>query len=306
VCSGESPSARAGSGDSGWSSSFGFAMILLFTMGGRTGNQLFQIAHALSRRNRKEWLVSVGFGKTRSFLAGPCRTRWLNIEGGLFRVLIEEFLQPFLYRFLVRTGIIASDYENLNTYEIQPGRIRRFRIMKGYFQSSERQAPDLQRIMCIDKSLTARARLAAAASGGNRLVFIHIRRSDFEGVRIEGQGVLLPEKYYLDAVRELRQGFPRLFYIIMGDDPDYAEQLFKDLNPKYISRLSMEEDLALMSLCEGGVLSNSTFAWWGAFFSTSRIGYIAPMYWSGWNVKKWLPPELRGSFVTKYIDVGST
>jgi len=278
-------------------------LILLFTIGGRTGNQLFQIAYALSRRRTSEWLVSVGFGKTRSLLAGACRKRWLNIDAPFLRYVSERCIHPVLYRAFVRTGLVSSHYENYDTYTIRRGKIRFIRIMKGYFQSSERQAPDLSRLMRLKESLrnTVRPKLASIVDGGCP-VFVHVRRSDYEGVIIGGQSARLPDRYYFAAVQRLRTRNPGLFFIIMGDDPEYSELLFKDLGPKYISRLTVDEDLALMSLCEGGVLSNSNFAWWGAFFSSSRLGYIAPRYWSGWRVKTWLPPELRGSFVTEYLD----
>jgi hypothetical protein len=281
-------------------------MILLFAMGGRTGNQLFQVAYALGRKKRNEFLVSVGFGHVRSLLEGPCRNRWLNIEGRLTRLILERFLQPIAYRLFVRTGVVASDYENLDTYEIKRGMVRRVRVMKGYFQSSERQSPHTRHFMRLNGRLVARARpILASVPFGSTPVFIHMRRSDFEGVIIDGHSIRLPDEYYLGAVRELREHHQGLFYIIVGDDPGYAERLFKDIGPKYVSRLSVQEDLALMSMCEGGILSNSTLSWWGAFFSSSRIGYLAPKYWSGWKVKRWLPPELHGSFVTRYVDVES-
>lgn len=279
-------------------------MILLFTIGGRTGNQLFQLAYAMSRRRKGEWLVSAGYGDTRSFLAGACKKRWVNIEALSLRFVIERLVYPVIYRVLVTTGLVASHYENCDIYSIRRGKIRCIRIMKGYFQSSQRQAADLSHQMRISESLRAKVRpILASMTNGLPPVFVHVRRSDFSGVIIGGQSAQLPDRYYLTAVSRLRQRHPWLFFLIVGDDPDYGEHLFKDITPKYVSRLSAREELALMSLCEGGVLSSSTFAWWGAFFSRPAIGYIAPKYWSGWNVKKWLPPELRGAFVTEYIDI---
>ena len=70
-----------------------------------------------------------------------------------------------------------------------------------------------------------------------------------------------------------------------------------------VSLLSVSEDLALMSLCEGGVLSNSTFSSCGAFFGSRRLGYVVPKYWSGWPHKTWSPPDVRADFMTDFIDV---
>lgn len=280
-------------------------MILLFTIGGRTGNLLFQLGYALSVRRKNEWLISVGFKTVRSIVEGPCRHRWHNIEGRLARAFMERVIHPVIYRACVRTGLLSSDYENNDRWEVRRGRIRWVRVIKGYFQSSLRLAPNLAETMRLKERFRDRARLILAAMAGGRTpVFIHIRRTDYKGVTIEGGVALLPDRYYLEAARRIRADSP-LFYVITGDDPDHAERLFADLEPKYVSRRSLEDDLALMTFCEGGVLSNSNFAWWGAFFSSARLGYVAPKYWSGWRVKKWYPPELRGSFVTEYLDVES-
>jgi hypothetical protein len=279
-------------------------MILLFTIGGRTGNQLFQLAYAISRRKRKEWLLTIGFGSTRSLLAARCKERWLNIEHPFFRFILEQFLFAFLYHAFVRTRLVSSHLENNDHYTLNSGKIRFIRIMKGYFQSSKRQSESLSELLSLKESLRASVRpMLLSISGGRRPVFVHLRRTDFEGVMIGGKNVQLPDVYYLNAVRALCERNSQLFFVIVGDDPNHAELLFHDLGPKYISRLPVEQDLALMSLCEGGVLSNSNFAWWGAFLSRGRLGFVAPKYWSGWRVKSWYPPELRGDFVTQYIDL---
>jgi hypothetical protein len=279
-------------------------LIFLFTIGGRTGNLLFQAAYALSKRRKGEWLVSVGFREIRLLLEGPSTERWLNIETPCLRGFLERYCQPIAYRMLVQTGAVASDYENNDFWEIRPGRIRLLRIMKGYFQSSERHAPDLHSRMRLCRRLRDQARRhLEAVPVGKVPVFVHLRRSDKVGETIEGLQMHIPDHYYVSALAKLQEGRADLFYFILGDDPDHAEILFRDVSPKYVSRLSVEEDLALMSLCQGGVLSNSTLSWWGAFFSDSRIGYVAPKYWAGWNVKRWLPPELHGDFVSEYLDI---
>ncbi|MGA2642467.1 MAG: alpha-1,2-fucosyltransferase, partial [Spirochaetia bacterium] len=242
--------------------------------------------------------------KTRSLLAPRCRENWLNIDAPVPRYLIEKFIYPFLYRALVRTGILSMHYENGDEYTVQEGRIRAVQILKGYFQSTQRQAPDLRKRLYLKESLRRRAgKVFENIPAGKAPVFVHLRRSDKGWETFEGRAVQIPDHYYLAAIDRLRRRDPDLFFFFLGDDPDHADSLFRDVRPRYVSRLSVEEDLALMSLCDGGVLSNSTFSWWGAFFSSSRIGYIAPKYWAGWNVKRWVPLELRGSFVAEYLDI---
>jgi hypothetical protein len=133
--------------------------------------------------------------------------------------------------------------------------------------------------------------------------FIHIRHGDFSKEIIQGHNNQLPDSYYNLALSRIKEKYSNPFFIIVGDDPKYAKTLFVDLERKYISCLSVPEDLALMSLCEGGVLSNSTFAWWGAYLGNPGGVYIAPRYWSGWRFRKWLPEWIQSGMISDYIDV---
>ena len=88
-----------------------------------------------------------------------------------------------------------------------------------------------------------------------------------------------------------------------GPGPAGARTSTKEVTNKMISFQSAEKDLALMSLCSGGVLSNSTFAWWGAFFGQNKLGYVAPRYWSGWASEIWNPSRIQSFFMTHIMDV---
>jgi hypothetical protein len=146
---------------------------------------------------------------------------------------MDRFVHPLVYRFLVRTDLVSSDYENYDTWEVRRGKIRRLRVVKGYFQSSERQAPGLRDAMRLREQLRDRAWQLIAAIVGNRTpVFV--------------QGTI-PTTRSVCQKPGAQVRFPA--------------------------------------------------------FRGEGLDYIAPKYWSGWSVKKWYPPELRGSFVTEYLDV---
>lgn len=278
-------------------------MIMLFTAGGRTGNQLFQLSYAISKRKANEWLITFDFGKTRALLSSRCKKRWLNLE---FRLLCS-FVETFTYQF-IRTGLISSHSDTEGHYDLRHGKIRWITIMKGYFESSRQHADGLTRFLRLKESLRSEVRSFLASSlRGRTPVFVHLRRSDLLELSKDPLDIkrMLPDRYYTEAIRIIQQRHPNAFYVIVGDDPQHAESLFKDLEPKFVSRLSVAEDLALMSLCEGGVLSNSTFAWWGAFFGGGRLSYVAPKYWSGFEKRMWYPPEIRASFMTDFVDVAS-
>ena len=274
-------------------------MIVLFNSGGRTGNQLFQISHAFSYRGEKEWLVTVGFGATRSLLDRPLKRNWLNIDSRLLLQIIGTFIYPVCYHVLVRTGIASSHLESNYQCVIRRGKIPFLTIMRGYFESAVRRAPGKPPLFRLRKAVLAKVSpLLGSVPEGRVPVFLHVRRSDFKGLAIA-----LPDAYYMDAIRLFRERHPKSFFFIVGDDPDHAEALFRGIDAKVVSRMSAFEDLALMALCRGGILSNSTFAWWGAFFGGGDLGYFVPRFWSVWMCGEWRPPDIFSDFMTDTLDV---
>jgi hypothetical protein len=274
-------------------------MIVLFSAGGRTGNQLFQVAYLLSKRRKNEWIVTFEFGATRALLSGSCRKRWLNIQPKAVRLFAEKWIYPLVYHGLVKTGIVSSHFDKNYRHVIRTGMIRRITVMKGYFESANEHSGDLLQSFRLRESLRSRVRpLVAGISEGRTPLFIHLRRSDFGDLK-----QMLPDSYYHAAAQTMQRMCSHAFYVIVGDDPAYAERLFQNIRPKYVSRLSMAEDLALMTLCKGGILSNSTFAWWGACFGQGSVGYVAPKYWTGFAKGAWIPPGIQAGFMTEIIEV---
>jgi hypothetical protein len=274
-------------------------MIVFFSAGGRTGNQLFQAAYVLSERRKGEWVVTFEFGGTRSLLSASCRKRWLNIQPKRVRHFVERWLYPVIYHGLVKTGVVSSHMDRDDQFIVRTGKIRNVTVMKGYFESADEHGGQLQKSFRLKESLRFRVRpIIGAINEGRVPLFIHLRRSDFMDLR-----QALPDEYYRIAVRTLKEMCSHPYFIVVGDDPEYAEILFKDIEPKYVSRLTMAEDLALMTLCEGGILSNSTFAWWGARFGEGSVGYVAPKYWTGFTKGAWVPSRIRAAFMTRIIDV---
>jgi hypothetical protein len=113
---------------------------------------------------------------------------------------------------------------------------------------------------------------------------------------------MLPLAYYRAAIVRVLEAVPDPHFFLMGDDPSWCEEQFADLPHSTVSRSSSYEDLALMSLCAGGIISNSSFAWWGAYFCGRTAPVIAPRYWFGWAKKQWLPEGIEESGF-QFIDV---
>jgi hypothetical protein len=121
---------------------------------------------------------------------------------------------------------------------------------------------------------------------GFNKVFVHIRRGDYLFEEYLGEiGIDLPKSYYFKAMNLIRKYIEAPFFIFLSDDPSFVECCFQKEKNKYISRNNMAVDLALMSLCEYGIVSNSSFSWWGAYLMKNKKKVIFPKYWYGWKQK---------------------
>ena len=79
----------------------------------------------------------------------------------------------------------------------------------------------------------------------------------------------------------------------MGDDPEYYENNFLELPNRIISRNDLITDLAVMMQCDGAIISNSTFAWIGAYFCKNTLPVYAPKYWTNWKNNSWYPLKIN-------------
>jgi hypothetical protein len=103
--------------------------------------------------------------------------------------------------------------------------------------------------------------------GTSPIISIHMRYGNYRS-----HGLSLDPQYYRNAAVKIRELFcdKDLGFILFSDEPKEAKALLK-MNKIIIAHGNMIDDLCLMTLCDGHIISNSTFAWWGAWLSNSKI-----------------------------------
>jgi len=117
-------------------------------------------------------------------------------------------------------------------------------------------------------------------------VFVHIRLGDYHSHTVFGKSVLLPLTYYYQQIDWFKKNRKNVFFVFLSDDPEKAERLFCDVdNCKYSKNAHPGVDFAIMTLCNGGILSPSSFSWWGSYLMKHRDIVFAPKYWLGFNSK---------------------
>lgn len=221
---------------------------------GRLGNQLFQIAatiglayrHGVQAKIRPDWEYRPFFSLPDHFYGYPDEGDEV-IDGG------TDYFQEFHYFSHIKDRIWMWFQPSAQAWEVM-----------------ERTCPE---ILSTDKHLTA----------------IHVRRGDY--VQNQKYFPVMPLSYYQRAIEHMRQAHPETEFVVFSDDPEWCRANFdksirviggKTEHPNPERRLGKVPedyvDMFLMAECDGHIISNSTYSWWGAFLSANQ----APVYPSRW------------------------
>lgn len=177
-----------------------------------------------------------------------------------------------------------------------------------YFQGESFFDPKVITSLTLKPELLAYAQkiLNDEVPDGKIPIFVHIRRGDYVSWPSKEHPAILPASYYRKCLKIVQAKIPNSFFIFTSDDPFYIKDVFGDLeNSSYISQGSSYEDFALMTQCQGGILSASSFAWWAAYLARFHNGdgiFLAPKHWCGHRLGYWYPVFIKSSFLN-YVEV---
>lgn len=118
-----------------------------------------------------------------------------------------------------------------------------------------------------------------------KVVAIHVRRTDYKNHYVEYLGYAdyrLPIDYYKKALNKIQAH--DLFYILVGDDKEFMENEFGFLPNKIVSKEDEITDFLILLHASICIISNSTFAWWGAYLNVnSNTRVLAPKCFLGYR-----------------------
>ncbi len=230
--------------------------VTMSTLGrnGRLGNQLFQIASltGIARKNRAELVLPKW--KYAHFFKGPF------ING-------------------VANGVTTPEpHFHYHEFDISAAH-----DIRGYLQSEKYWAPYIEQ---VKEMFEFRDEVKSRALSGighlfeKEVIAIHIRRGDYVMNRNYQQ---LSPLYYLFALDEHFPGWRNKNLLFFSDDIEYCKIHFECLDNAFFSEHSDEIiDLCRMTMCDHHLISNSTFAWWGAYLSKKNGKVVCPArYFNG-------------------------
>jgi hypothetical protein len=283
--------------------------MIIFIEYGRLGNQLFQYA-ALKTIGKEEQLYLIGFDSLSSLFDGIETKFPLQNNSFICRSLkkIRPNLNHLLENIRLFKYLKEHSSENKRYIEVQSGLIPQIKYCGTLFcQSEDFFDPSVIDNLKIKSHFLQKAKekLDPIYSHNKTPIFVHVRRGDYCRWPSTEHPAVLPADWYYQCITEMRQHYKNPFFIFTSDDIPYVEDIFK-MDNGMVSGGSQEEDFALMSLCEGGILSASSFSWWAAYFAKKQSGkaiFFAPTYWGGHRNCQWHPSvSIKSSFL-EYIPV---
>jgi hypothetical protein len=280
--------------------------MIIISEHGRLGNQLFQY---VSLRNLfpDQRLVLFGFDD----LVGVATSLDATVVG---RNKLPPWLRPSLLRRILHVLTVLRLLGRIR--EVRSGSLYELKKWKGFFQTTyavevsffqHHSVTDrLETDFSIRPALLKRAGdwLLGQIDTPRRdnLVFVHVRRGDYLLWPNRENPAVIDLDWYERAMNHARQQIHNPLFLVVTDDLYYAQDVFRGQEDVRISTNDSDVDFALMSLCAHGILSASTFAWWGAYFSRQKNQapglYFAPKYWAGHRAARWYPQGFESDWIS--------
>jgi Glycosyl transferase family 11 len=272
--------------------------LVFFFESGRLGNQLMQYG-ALRGIFPQAGLVLVGLPALRRLV--DCEgTRFVPAEG------LWRWPAGALRRLLGACARLRLVCEAWEVREGEDCRIEQRRgLLRGlvlvrpaYFHHPrfERLLPRGFDIRPAEVEAARRYLREQGAEAGDRTpFFVHLRRGDYLNYPDPAAPAALTREWTLAALAEARRRVPDARWVVCSDDVAYARELFAGDDALFCERGECG-DLAVMSVCRGGILSPSSYSWWAAWLARQRLLaqgaqglFFAPRYWIGHRRGQWYP-----------------
>ena len=261
---------------------------------GRLGNQFFVIAAIRKFVTNNERIVLVGFEEIAEdfpeVIAGchqiPLpRNRWVSWN------FVAAFLGALRFFRVISTIRVGRQPQQLErTRSLLPIQI----FKAGWCQDEELVSQEFtsELLKSVNQTLKSDdiAKLSKKIEESEAsLFFIHIRRGDYLTWPTPEFPAALPESWYEEAMDKIRATQPGARFLVFSDDYNYAEQFARGRSNTETIKANSRQTLALMSRCTGGIMSASSFSWWGAQLSSQQSDgpFIAPLYWITWGEQRW-------------------
>ena len=236
---------------------------------GQLGNQMFQVATAFA------------LAKQLGDEMGLCP----ELAPGPIHPIFSTFNTCSLPRSTFRYSEPTFRYTPFDMPWHQPH--SSYTILDGYFQSIkyfQNELAEFKSYLYIDNAVKKKLRTcimpikstkSTINENANKFVVLHSRRGDYRNYPTIHP--ICRSEYFQQAVSY----FPGYTVIVCTDDFNDFHRENAGKFDYIFSNGSQMDDLFLMTMADGNILSNSSFSWWGAVLNENKGTVIAPKVWFG-------------------------
>lgn len=227
---------------------------------GRLGNNLFQVA------------TTVALAKSANTEFYFPHQAWAGHRG-----YVPVDLSMFAYPFKRENSPEQMEQYNESAFEFTPIPVKDDIRLSGYFQSWQYFEDIKEELLTkyFTPSPAVQERLDKYNVSPNALG-ISVRRGDY--LMLQNNHCVLTSQYYQEAIDKYFQSGVDSIYVF-SDDLTWCREVFGP-GVHYVQD-TVGTQLFLMTKMKHLILSNSTFAWWGAYLNQNQGTIVAPTPWFG-------------------------
>jgi len=256
-------------------------MIVIFE-NGRLGNQISQYI-GLQQYFSSELIVMIGYKGLNSLFSNLNAVVIPINPGGI----VFHGLRKVMYA-MAKIKIIDTYREDDNCTYQGTSRVRL--VKDSFFQKNPYEIEEV-------KKLKFKAKLSndelSLFDGNRNNVFVHMRRGDYlnsENIKMQA---VKEVGWYKNMMNSFKDMVTNTHFIICTDDVHFVKSHFSNSDRCYISEGDELNDFLLMSRCNYGILSPSTFSLWAVYISCINNNEDADKYFI--SPAKWPWQGLLGS-----------
>jgi hypothetical protein len=263
---------------------------------GRLGNQMFQYAFALFAAKQVNTFFFIDKNKGTNLLF-----KYFTLTTGC------KYFNDLLKSCFRKKGKIFSQigHENVNEILLSVKNNTYYEVFCQsllYFEQVEHLIRESFRIKDIYvKEFT---RKYDKLFRNNKTIVIHFRGSDYFEWRCEelgGENLVLPLKFYEDCLKKINN-IEQYKIIFISDSISILKEYFGDKENYFFESNTEIVDFQLMINANILIISNSSYAWWGAFLNNRNAEIYAPRYWLGFKVRKEYPVGIMEKLNWNFIE----
>jgi hypothetical protein len=264
----------------------------IIVLSGGLGNQMFQYAFYLKKREQNEKVIindysvireSVhnGYELSHVFNIQYKQKRTISMIVMIIRKLLI-FKKKKRFKPIATIGLFLSKFVGIkiiNEDEVGRFDIKYIQKRKGLnlyfgFWQSEKYFSSIKDIIynvfTFNSTISDKTKDILDSIQSTESISIHIRRGDYLSQYNSIYGGICSLSYYENAISRISDYISDPVFFIFSDDIAWAKENIDIPHSTYIDWNQKEDswqDMFLISKCKHNIIANSTFSWWGAWLN---------------------------------------